>query len=178
MMGSSWEKMDFSYLLFPGQQDLATFNSFFIGIPTDIPTDLGEISGLDCGKFVFLNTRLLQSSGKFNIVSQGDWRMIKCSETATRSFPYSLHKIPLKKTQTHNNRATDRWIINNAGAFVKSLFPSASSTPWPCQLQTVKDRKDAPDWQITLWKSSTILPSPISEDLDLWVFNLILMSCF
>lgn len=32
IMGNSWEKMDFSYSLFPGLQDLAPFNSFFTGI--------------------------------------------------------------------------------------------------------------------------------------------------
>lgn len=42
-----------------------------------IPTDLGETSGLGCGKFVFLSSCCLQSPGEFSTANQGDWRMIK-----------------------------------------------------------------------------------------------------
>lgn len=115
----------------------------------DIPTDLGETSGLGCGKFVFFNTWFLQSPGEFNTVSQGDWRMIKWSETAKWPFPYSLSKNTPQENPNPQQQS-NKWIINNAGAFVKSLFISASSTPWPSQVQTVKDSKAAPDWQITL----------------------------
>lgn len=118
-MGNSWEKMDFSYSLFPGLQDLAPFNSFFTGI---FPLIWGR-------HLVWAVASLYSSTTAFCKVQENLIQLIR--ETGEWSNDLKLQndlflipsvKIPLKNTQTHHNREIDRWIINNSGAFGREAF--------------------------------------------------------
>lgn len=137
-MGNSWEKMDFSCSLFPGQQDLATFNSFFTGIfPLIWERHLvWAVEGLysSTPAFCKVHWSLVQL-----IWETGEWSNDLKQQNDIFLIPSV--KIPLKKTQTQNNRATDRWVIKNAGAFVK-FFSSLLQVTLPDQARSKQWRTE------------------------------------